>query len=344
MQQHIKPAYARFDPAHLFDGLFVPTRGKKRGRLYVAPRNFHGITVGYQGFEQLGADDQSVLLAITAQLGIKGDYIDESPPGLVAQQLRGLMDFRSGENEALDHGERLASRHTSLRSLLIDAGYTDADSGRAMKDIKGILNRLGNAQIREQDCHGWDRRCNLVSANFNSRTGEIYVAVNPRLTKAVFHGQCVKISLFERNMLSTEVAKILHSWFSSNIRPGQALGRGNGVRIDTLAPHIWGAVHADEDRKVQSKRRCQLRDALDEIKDRTERLHEGYGWMIDRTSSGLVLVSRPKRLPLVEINYATPAQLECAEQEDFERNFWDEGNRGVGKLGEIYGYSPHRGF
>ena len=32
-QQRIKPAYAKFDPAHVFDGLFVPTKGKKRGRL-----------------------------------------------------------------------------------------------------------------------------------------------------------------------------------------------------------------------------------------------------------------------------------------------------------------------
>lgn len=31
-QQRIKPAYAKFDPAHVFDGLFVPTKGKKRGR------------------------------------------------------------------------------------------------------------------------------------------------------------------------------------------------------------------------------------------------------------------------------------------------------------------------
>ena len=39
-QQRIKPAYAKFDPAHVFDGLFVPTKGKKRGRLYVPPRRF----------------------------------------------------------------------------------------------------------------------------------------------------------------------------------------------------------------------------------------------------------------------------------------------------------------
>lgn len=58
-QQRIKPAYARFDRAHVFNGLFVPTKGKKHGRLLVEMRRFGKLEIGFQGYEQLGAQDQS---------------------------------------------------------------------------------------------------------------------------------------------------------------------------------------------------------------------------------------------------------------------------------------------
>lgn len=295
-QQRIKPAYARFDPAHVFDGLFVPTKGKKRGRLLVEPRRFGKLEIGFQGFEQLGADDQSILLALTAQLGIDGLMIDATPVGPVSKQLRFALDFSQ------DDGAPLASKRTSLRSLLIDAGYQDPESGRALKDTKESLNRLRATQIREINREtGWDRACNLISVSFNHKTREIHIAANPRLTGAVFRGQHVKVSLFERNELESEVATLLHCWLCSNIRLGHALGNGNGAHLDTLAPHVWGRAawegFAASDR---SKKRGQLRSALDEIADRTRGLQGGNGWAIDQTSSGLALVSRPKELPFLE--------------------------------------------
>jgi hypothetical protein len=155
-KQHIKPAYAKFDPAHAFDGLFVPTNGKKRERLFVEPRMFGHLEINFQGFEQLGADDQSILLALTAQLGIDGLVIDATPQGAISNQLRLALRFNQ------DDGAPLASRRTSLHSLLIDAGYRDHECGRALQDAKASLNRLSNAQIRERDhVSGWDRLCQL---------------------------------------------------------------------------------------------------------------------------------------------------------------------------------------
>jgi len=295
-QQRIKPAYAKFDPAHVFDGLFVPTKGKKRGRLLVEPRPFGTLEIGFQGFEQLGADDQSILLALSAQLGIDGLVIDDAPPGPIAKQLR--LDLRFNQ----DDGAPLASKRTSLRSLLIDAGYGDLESGRALASAKESLNRLANTQIREiNQVTGWDRRCNLISVSFNHKTGEIHVAANPRLTGAVFRGQHVKVSLFERNDLESEAAKLLHCWLCSNIRLGRSLGNGNGAHIDTLAPHVWGKAAWEEfSKQSKSQKRGQLRAALDEIADCTRGLQGGIGWAIDQTSSGLVLVSRPKELPFLE--------------------------------------------
>lgn len=289
------------DPAHLNDGLFIPTNGRKRGRLYVMPRDFGDRVISFQGYEQLGAGDQSVLLAISAQLGIDGLVIEHDATGEISKQLRLDLEIKGGDTTA-----PLASKKTSLRSLLIDAGYK---GDRDTREIKEALNRLSNCQIREQNkLTGWDRRSNLISVSFNGKTGETHIAANPRLTASVFKGQHVKVSLYERNELHSEVAKILHCWLCSNIRLGKALGNGNGARLDTLAPHVWGAAWDTESSKVKSTRRSQLRDALDEIADRTRCLHQGYGWAIDQTSSGLVIVSRPKDLPAIEALVINPSE------------------------------------
>lgn len=320
-QQRTSPAYARFDPAHLFDGLFVPTNGKKRGRLLVEPRRFGKLEIGFQGFEQLGADDQSVLLALTSQLAIDGLVIEASSTGPISKQLRLALDFNQ------DDGAPLASKRTSLRSLLIDAGHNrDTSTDKA----KASLNRLRSTQIREIDREtGWDRVCNLISVSFNHKTKEIHVAANPRLTGAVFRGQFVKVSLFERNALKGEVAKLLHCWFCSNIRLGRALGNGNGAHLDTLAPHVWGRGEwnrfAASDR---SKKRGQLRAALGEIADCTRDLHGGTGWSIHQTRSGLVQVSRPRELPFLESRHdVTPSGYheiisQPPEQERFDWRDW----------------------
>jgi len=309
MKAHIRPAYAKLDPAHVFDGLFVPTSGKKRGKLLVEPRRFGDIEIGFQGFDQLGADDQSILLAIAAQIGINGDVIFSRPQGPVMEQLRLALEIRA------DDGADVGSKRTSLRSLLIDAGYKDPESGAALKRAKSSLNRLANAQVREiNHTTGWDRRSNLISTQFNRKTGEVYVATNPRLTGAVFTGQHVKVSLYERNELESEAAKILHCWLCSNVRLGCALGNGNGAYLDTLAPHVWGLAHEGESKKVRSVRRGILRDALDEIADRTRSLFDGYGWAIDRSSSDLVLISRPQEIPINEDLFGTPAGQYEAER------------------------------
>ena len=316
-QQRIKPAYAKFDPAHVFDGLFVPTKGKKRGRLLVEPRRFGKLEIGFQGFEQLGADDQSILLALSAQLGIDGLMIDDDPPGPIAKQLR--LDLRFNQ----DDGAPLASKRTSLRSLLIDAGHNPDTSTEKAKES---LNRLRATQIREVNREtGWDRVCNLISVSFNHKTGEIHVAVNPRLTGAVFRGQHVKVSLFERNELESEAAKLLHCWLCSNIRLGRSLGNGNGAHIDTLAPHVWGKTAWEGfSKQSKSQKRGQLRVALDEIADRTRGLQGGMGWAIDQTSSGLVLVSRPKELPFLEGEHdMRPSEVHDLLSQPPEPDFFD---------------------
>lgn len=304
MQRHIKAAFAKIDPAHLFDGLFVPTSGKKRGRLLVKCEH-GGKTITFQGFEQLGGDDQSILLAICAQLGIDGLQIEADPQGPVSKQLR--TDLQITGNDA---SMPVASKRTSLRSLLIDAGYKDPEDTRNLKRARDCLNRLRNAQIREQDpTTGWDRAANLISTSFNKETGETHIAANPRLTGAVFAGQNVQVSLHERAALSSEVAKILHSWLCSNIRLGGSLGySGRGAKLETLAEHVWGPSHTEAAANVRSRRKSLIREALEELADTTR--DTGNRWAIEMHPSGIVTVSRPKELPFLEGAGLTPSDLE----------------------------------
>lgn len=298
------PAYAKFDTAHVFDGLFVPTNGKKRGRLDVPARKFGQFIIAYKGYEQTGSDDQSVLLAVTAQLGIDGMTLSEDSTGDIGKKLREAIDIKG------DSSSILATMETSIRSLLIDAGYKDTDSGAAFKRVKESLERLRMAHIVEIDtATKWNRDARLLAAHFNEETGKTYIAVNPRLTSAIFSGQHAQVSLFERNAMESEVAKILHCWLCSHVRLGKSLGRGNGANIDTLAPHVWGPLHDSESQKVKSTRRSRLKEALQEIQQTTRHLHAEKGWNMDITSSGIVLITRPKSLPLVEQRGKLPSML-----------------------------------
>jgi hypothetical protein len=324
-KQLLKASFSKFDPAHLFDGLFMPMKGVKREigkdgvlrrpRLLVPQRDFGGIKVGFQGFEQLGVDDQSVLLAIAARLGIDGLTIENNNLDPIAKQLRLGFDFEKEESS------KLAAKKTTLRSLLIDAGYNPSKSTDI---IKNSLNRLANAQIREQDGKGWDRRANLISVVFNEQTGETFIAANPRLTTAIFaEGQYVKISLFERNQLNSEVAKLLHAWLCSHIRPGEKLGNGNGAKIETLMPHIWGPYALSVSAKVLSVRRGLIKDALTEIVSQTDPLHFSNGWATS-VEGDIIHVSRPKNLPIVEeTQILLPSEIEAAEFAEAEIENYD---------------------
>ena len=300
-----KPAYAKFDPAHTFDGLFVPTNGKPRGVLNTTGRMFGDSRISFQGFSQLGADDQSVLLALVAKLGICGKDSDgNNQGGAINQGLRKSMFNCEGYSEKDDgvdlpsnlgdDGSMLLSSDFSLRGLLIDAGYNQNSSTERVRES---LHRLRTTFVREINKKTRIDRVNtLISVNFDN--DRYYVAANPRVSKAVFNGHHVKVSLFERNMLDSEIAKLLHCWLCSNVRLGEALGNGNGTYIDTLGPHVWGSAWEKSERYEKSRRRGKLKDALSEIKDRTCHLQNGNGWMIDQTSSGLVIVSRPQALPM----------------------------------------------
>lgn len=289
MSININPLFSKVDPAHLLDGVFVPTNGKPRGKLSVVNRSFGGSMLSFQGPEQLGASDQSVFLALLARAGIERRVIYPETTDELQRELRSQIFSANPDG---DDQSALAFIETSLYRLLKDSGY-DSTGGKAITFIKSCIKRLCGTQIHET-VNGETKIYNLIAVCEDKKKSNLHIAVNRRLTKMILYGPWVYVSLAERNLLKSEVAKLLHCWLSSNVRLGQSLGYGRGVLIKNLIRHLWG--NAPYSSRTKSGRLSQLRDALDEIRDRTHCLHDGKGWLIPRSSTK-ASISRPKHLP-----------------------------------------------
>jgi hypothetical protein len=292
MKAVTKKAYARIDPAHIADGLFVPLKGVSRKNLKLdVQTEFGGSKLHFMGFEPLGGNDQSMLLAVAAQTGVDGLAVSPDTTAPISSQLRlGLMI----KGDALDKSNGIVK--TSLYSLMLDAGM-NPDDGRAIHEAKECLRRMSNVTVWIDNPDGWSGSSNLLNVTYH-KDGRTYVMINWRLAGSViFRDQHIKVSLFERNKLESEAAKILHCWLCSNMRLGQAIGNGSGAKLDTLLPHVWGTQVEQWSAKRKSQKRGMLHEALEEIRDRLEQLHQGNGWIVNITGSGLVLLSRPRELP-----------------------------------------------
>lgn len=271
-------SFAKFDPAHLLDGLFVP-KVKKGQALYDVQGEFDGGMVSFEGV-QLGVEHQSVLLAIAARTGRQsaadGLLVKGSGNDLMARQFS-LLDAAGGASD-LD----VSKVECSAYALLTDAGMpTGADN---YKKLKKLLQQMATVVLwREKG--GLGGTSNLLSAQVNG--DKLIISLNWRLTDAIFKGQNIQVSLHERHELGM-VSKILHTWLSGNIRRGGHIGiSGNGVFINTLVNHVWGKRPASE--VTKRKRQALIRKALGEI-------GKLNGW-VARIDGDRAHISRPKELP-----------------------------------------------
>jgi len=299
MKQATNLAYSKVDTKLFVDGLFVPTKGKKRGRLLTEPIQIGNTKVQYQGFEQLGTDDQSVLLSICANLGVDGLIIKPvEPKGQYSRQLSLDMGFEKEKLTGFPNDKKveMLSKKTTYYNILKQSGYKNL---KANNDLKRVLNRLSNVQVRYIGPR-YDYRLQLISSVFDNINNEIYVAVNPELAGAILGNQYALVSLYERRRLTTEPAKLLHFWLSGFVRPGCSLGR-NGAKINTLCRHVWGPDHDKVKIYTQSKRRAMLIDALEQLNNNMNDLYwgENDGWKID-LNKDIAIIKRPTTLPVME--------------------------------------------
>jgi hypothetical protein len=252
--------FAKLDPAHILDGLFVP-KVLQGQALFGVEGQFDNGVVRFEGV-QLGVEHQSILLAVAARTGRQG-----AAKGILA---RGTADdLMARQWSMLEATGPLAEEDVSLvecsaYSLLMDAGM--GDSASDYQNLLRLLVHLGSVVMyRSRTAKGHTKGGTTHLLSFQHEDDRLAVTLNYRMTHAIFGGQNVRVNLHERHSLRSPVAKILHTWLSSYVREGYSLMAGQGAMLDTLARHVWGKRPASD--VTIRKRRAMLREALEQIAD-----------------------------------------------------------------------------
>lgn len=343
MIRHATPHFSNVEGTHSIDGLWVPTNGvptelltdektRRRPRLVVPAKALYGTRIAFEGTEMLGADDQSVFLAICAQAGandrilIEGDV--EIDSDLARHRAGLLIPIISGRANA-----PVISVVTSFYRIARDAGMAGPDKRGA--EIRESLRRLQavtvteiilvnsvdesgrpvlNPETGEQVTHAVNSTSRLLSYEYDVDTKKTTITINPRQTNALLGEQKIQVSLSERRRLTGEVPKLLHFWLCAYVRLGAWLGvSDSGASIDKLVKHIWnepikpeGALESrlkklEPEKYKKALRTHQLKmnnrrrliiKALTEIKEKTS-------WEIE-VAENMAYVRRPLQLPLTD--------------------------------------------
>lgn len=228
--------YAKYDPAHVSDGLFVPTKGRKQGNIprLDVQRDWAGGIIRFLGPYALTVEHQSILLAACARANRCGSLTVYSGPGYqlgLPNVLPPTVVDLNGKNHA--EGQDIATVDVTMSQLLMDAGL--AKGGWQVKDLKTRIIELGAVTVYRQIGRNMGHAPLMGWSGIEG--GALRLYLNWRLANAVLGGgQYVLISLDERRMMQDEVGKLLHCWVSSFVRRGQVLR----VTKTNLLQHIWG--------------------------------------------------------------------------------------------------------
>lgn len=271
--------HARHDPGHvLAHGLFrsLASGDYKRLKLDVA-YEIGNERLEFGAKEPLGTDEMRVLQGLVALAGPKGLILKADTESSDARQL--FLNLFAPASEfvaATDQPESLVVRG-SFRRLAREIGMNE--SGPNITRIRQAIERLFAVTIFIQSGR---RRvgCRLISSYASDEgAGDLYVALNPRLTEAILgNGQHVRIDMGEVRGLKSDPARLIHQRLSGWINPGMR----RDVGIDTLCSYVWPDEGSDA---AMRKRRQRIRSALTELRK--------VGWFAD-VQNGVVTLGRPK--------------------------------------------------
>lgn len=272
--------FAKIDPAHILDGLFVPRR-KQGEALYQVEGKFDGGLISFKGV-QLNVQHQSVLLAVAARTGRQsrcdGLIVNGVSDDLLGRQLSLLDTTGPVRDQAISKVE------CSAYALLKDAGMGDSKGDYQL--LKKLLHEMSTVVMRREK-NGAGGTSRLLS--YQNHEERLVVSLNWRLADAIFGGQNIQVCLHERNQLSGTVAKILHTWLSTYVRRGSSLMAGRGAAVDTLLDHVYGRRRVKD--STRRDRRCFVRKALKEIGQISE-------WGVE-IENGRAYISRSKLVDIM---------------------------------------------
>ena len=266
--------HARHDRAHcLAPGLFrsLGKRDRKTEKLDVTYDYGAGQRIQFVGPEPLGADDLRVLVGLVSMAGPRGLVLEPETPHEGGKQLRLALNpkWDAAEDDAL-------AVKGSIAELARAVGYPR--SGRSYGIIRRSVRRLYTVTVFAQ-ADGQERGYRLLGGYGSDKSGDLFVALNPMIARAVMGGQHARIDLREVRALRSNPTRLIHQRLCGWIDPGATAQ----VRIDTLCGYAWPAPPPTK--QVRYKRRSTARQALKEL--------EGLGWMIGEDDRGRVEITRP---------------------------------------------------
>lgn len=276
-------SYAKHDRAHvLAPGLFrsLAPGDRKKLKLDVIYDYGDGERLEFGGKEPLGVLEMRVLQGIVAMAGPGGlilEHEDDASDG--GKQLM-LALFDPADNAVKAAREKPTSLivKDSLRRLAREIGMEEG--GRNLKLIKDAIKRLFGVTVFVRQGKREIGTRLLSSYASDEETGDLYVALNPRLAAAIL-GRVphARIDLAEARALESDPARLIHQRLSGWIDPGKS----GEVGIDKLAGYVW----PDEASEAQARwRKTKVRKAVAEI--------GAAGWRIEETRKDFWRFIRPR--------------------------------------------------
>jgi len=283
----IDPRHVLQDTALAMDCVFRSLPHGPRKKLDVQTK-WGDALIQWRAPDQLGIDDQSVLLAV---LEVAMAQVDE-PTARIDGRHELWAKLGHEQNVFVPELVRVV---TSYRQLARLSGYSDPDGGRAHKLVKASLKRLAETTV-------WVTKGSLCGASKMlgwdiGNDNEVLLALNWRLTQAMLRKSShASISNWERSCLGGKPAKALHALLSCQVNAGAA----RRLRLERLQRLVWG--EEQEDSAARRQRRLRLKEALADI----NRLP---GWSLTLVGRDVVRVKRASPEDVARLRESTAPGL-----------------------------------
>ena len=287
--------HARHDPGHCLAGIYRclergakkpviepkehdPSKKKKLYENLDVTYQFGDESMHFQCIGLLGVDDLRVNLGLVALASDEKvtKCIKPESESRVGKALRGDMSL-SGKVA----GEDVIVVRFKFRQFLREIGL--AGSGFNILRLKASIKRFASMLIEVRkgaEVCGF----HMLSYYFDDETEEMVVALNPRISRAVFGGDGVRyahISMSEVRALKHDPSILILFRLSAWVNKGAT----QRVGMDTLCGYCWPEENQDLSVSAQKKRRLLVRRALQEL--------ENLGWGVEEIRSGQYRITRP---------------------------------------------------
>ncbi len=271
--------HARHDRAHclaplLFRSLQKGERGNSRLDVVYECGDER---LEFRAPEPLGVDDLRVLQGLVALAGPSKLLLNHAPKQESGAKIR--KELHLVEDALNDKAILIKS---SFRVLAREIGYA-SDSGKTLRAIRNSIERLWQVSIIVQSGNarkGFRMLSMYQSEALNDESGgQLYVALNPRITEAVLSDrQFTRICMQEVRMLKTDPARLLHQRLCGVIDQREP----KKITLKKLCSYVWPETQIET---TIRQRRLKIRLALKEL--------QVAGWKVSEYEASKFSIWRP---------------------------------------------------